>query len=308
MIWGVSVLITALLRVHACLSDTTVQIDVSAVLSSRSVSTYTNGQIVPWNQGYDGMYSGEATLAVAQALGNNNPKALPDNGFFPANSRHPDVQLHWNNNDGTSPQSRFGSGSYGFAVPAGKYSLLHLFGLSANGNSNVNVDIQYDDGVVTKSISVPDWYTYTDTSDVYVLANDLDKWSNTNARLEQGHHYIFGLDLHVDAGRTITKLNINANGYFTFYGATGQISGGTEAPTTAAPTNAPSTAAPSVTATPTAAPPTAAPTTGGSCSNKVYDMCGGATYTGESCCPAGTSCKYQNQWYSQCLPGSVDAQ
>jgi hypothetical protein len=88
-------------------ADIAVQFDVSSVLTTRSVSTYTNGQIVPWNQGYDGVpgYTGKGTLAFAQALGNSNPKALPDDGFFPANSRHPDVQLHWNNNDGASSQS-----------------------------------------------------------------------------------------------------------------------------------------------------------------------------------------------------------
>lgn len=40
--------------------------------------------------------------------------------------------------------------------------------------------------------------------------------------------------------------------------------------------------------------------TGGPCAKK-YDQCGGETYTGPKCCESGSTCKFSNQWYSQCL-------
>ncbi|KAJ3253391.1 hypothetical protein HK103_000711 [Boothiomyces macroporosus] len=33
---------------------------------------------------------------------------------------------------------------------------------------------------------------------------------------------------------------------------------------------------------------------------KLYDQCGGAQFSGSTCCVEGTKCVYQNQWYSQC--------
>ncbi|KAJ3319252.1 hypothetical protein HDV06_006580 [Boothiomyces sp. JEL0866] len=33
---------------------------------------------------------------------------------------------------------------------------------------------------------------------------------------------------------------------------------------------------------------------------KLYDQCGGAQFNGPNCCLDGTTCVYQNQWYSQC--------
>ncbi|TFK34813.1 glycoside hydrolase superfamily [Crucibulum laeve] len=37
----------------------------------------------------------------------------------------------------------------------------------------------------------------------------------------------------------------------------------------------------------------------------VWGQCGGINYTGSKTCDAGNTCTYVNDWYSQCLPGSV---
>ncbi|KAJ3119303.1 hypothetical protein HK098_005605 [Nowakowskiella sp. JEL0407] len=36
----------------------------------------------------------------------------------------------------------------------------------------------------------------------------------------------------------------------------------------------------------------------------VYGQCGGKTYSGSTTCASGNTCKYVNDYYSQCLPGS----
>jgi endoglucanase len=53
----------------------------------------------------------------------------------------------------------------------------------------------------------------------------------------------------------------------------------------------------------------AAMTAAGSASASVagYGQCGGSNWTGESSCASGFSCQKQNDWYSQCVPGSAAA-
>ncbi|OUM59350.1 carbohydrate-binding module family 1 protein [Piromyces sp. E2] len=38
-----------------------------------------------------------------------------------------------------------------------------------------------------------------------------------------------------------------------------------------------------------------------SCS-KEYGQCGGSHWNGPICCPIGYTCKFINDWYSQCVP------
>jgi len=58
--------------------------------------------------------------------------------------------------------------------------------------------------------------------------------------------------------------------------------------------------------TPTVEPtlePTTAPPSG--CKNQAYAQCGGASFTGETCCPSGSTCHVSNEYYSQCIPSST---
>eukprot|EP00475_Leptophrys_vorax_P041258 TRINITY_DN77820_c0_g1_i1.p2 TRINITY_DN77820_c0_g1~~TRINITY_DN77820_c0_g1_i1.p2 ORF type:complete len:213 (+),score=32.27 TRINITY_DN77820_c0_g1_i1:44-682(+) len=42
--------------------------------------------------------------------------------------------------------------------------------------------------------------------------------------------------------------------------------------------------------------------TASQCGNCEWGQCGGQGYAGDSCCPDGSTCQYQNDWYSQCVP------
>merc|ERR1711979_160394 len=55
--------------------------------------------------------------------------------------------------------------------------------------------------------------------------------------------------------------------------------------------------------TPIAPTPTPMPTPSADCSS-TYDQCGGNNWGGPTCCQAGSTCQVQNEWYSQCVPGS----
>ena len=37
----------------------------------------------------------------------------------------------------------------------------------------------------------------------------------------------------------------------------------------------------------------------------LWQQCGGQGWTGPTCCVAGSYCSKQDNWYSQCLPGST---
>merc|ERR1711939_461606 len=75
---------------------------------------------------------------------------------------------------------------------------------------------------------------------------------------------------------------------------------------------APASPTPKPTPVPTKAPvnptpkPTPAPSkqpTAGGCS-ALYGQCAGLNWAGPTCCEAGSTCMYQNDWYSQCLPAA----
>jgi len=72
---------------------------------------------------------------------------------------------------------------------------------------------------------------------------------------------------------------------------------------TVPPTTGVTTMAPTEEAT------TAAPTDDGSGSAcaALWGQCGGKTWTGSTCCPQGSYCNMQNEWYSQCVKGNGPA-
>ncbi|CAG9949782.1 unnamed protein product [Clonostachys rosea f. rosea IK726] len=39
----------------------------------------------------------------------------------------------------------------------------------------------------------------------------------------------------------------------------------------------------------------------------LYGQCGGVNWTGPTTCVAGSYCQYQNEWYSQCVPGAASS-
>ncbi|KAK4245448.1 family 1 putative carbohydrate esterase [Corynascus novoguineensis] len=61
----------------------------------------------------------------------------------------------------------------------------------------------------------------------------------------------------------------------------------------------PGTSAPAST-TPTTSPGTQ-PTTNPTNCAPMYGQCGGNGWTGATCCQSGSTCRYSNDWYSQCL-------
>lgn len=145
-------------------ADQVVQIPVDSLLTGRAVSTFTGGVVVPWTVGVD-RNDGLMTVAAVAFL-KQTGVALPDDGVFPADARHPEVVRHFSNAaPATSPQNHYveGVGGFEIAVPHATYSKMFLFMTdAANGatptGSPVTITMVYSDATTTMiSVNWPDY-------------------------------------------------------------------------------------------------------------------------------------------------------
>ena len=207
-----------------------IQIDVSAVLNTRSVTTLTGGVPVTWTTGID-RENGFLTMAAATFIGDPDPHALPDNPLFPANQNHPEIRLHYANEDGAGNQTRCISdnGEFSFTVPENKYADLYLILTSSYGASSLHVELMYRDGDDMRDFILPDWYKDIPENDpdFSYVAHNMGKWGKKNNLNEKDHHNIDALNVHPDPKRILTGIKIRKlpGGYLVFWAATGVKSG-----------------------------------------------------------------------------------
>lgn len=207
----------------------TVQVDIRPLLNARIVTTLTDGKLVTWRDSLDNAGSGMATQAAAAKMGDAKFKALPDDGIYPANDRHPLVKLHFTNADGSSNQVRrsIAADAYDIAVPSKHYRSLALFCMSGMGASQLTLTLKYADGSTeTRQIEAPDWWNTMPKEDSlrYDLGSDMGKWDDKNKLMETDHHYLTGLELRPNPSKALTlvRLEKTAPGVLTLWGVTGQ--------------------------------------------------------------------------------------
>ncbi|MDB5013055.1 MAG: hypothetical protein JWQ25_1257 [Daejeonella sp.] len=208
-----------------------IQFNLRSILNARPVTTLVNNKLVTWKQGIDGGGKADGYLTHAAAIfnGDIDPLALPDNSIFPANNHHPEVKLHYSNNDASTNQafSLAGAGEVSFAIPAAKYSDVYLALTSSEGASSINIQYTYTDGIDSKKFEVPDYYQdlAANDPDFCYLAHNLAKWGIKNNMTEKDHHNIDLLNIHPDAKRILKKLTLTKSelGYMVFWAATGVV-------------------------------------------------------------------------------------
>ncbi|MBC7400560.1 MAG: hypothetical protein H7289_11495 [Mucilaginibacter sp.] len=154
---------------------------------------------------------------------------MPDNPLIAANSRHPEVMLHYANSDSTHKQAVAINGESGveFTVKQAKYKDLYLALTSAEGSSALKIKLIYTDGSETKDFVLPDYYRDLPANDpdLCYLVHDLAKWGTKNNMTEKDHHNIDLLNIHPNPEKTLKGISINKTklGYLVFWAATGVI-------------------------------------------------------------------------------------
>lgn len=206
-----------------------IQINIDTLLNARPVTTLTKGKLVTWTKGIDGDGQGDGYLTMAAALFNKDiaPHALPDNPHIGATTKHPSITLHYKNKDGINPQARYvsGVGNFGFYVPQKKYMGMYLGLTSAEGGSQLQVELTYKDGVAVKDFWLPDYYNDIVAKDscLSYIVHDLAKWDNKNKMAESDHHNINALNIYPDPKRILVHVKVekSTGGYLVFWSATG---------------------------------------------------------------------------------------
>ncbi len=222
-------------------ADQVVQFPVASILTTRTVTTLTNGKLVTWTPGggVDGNGGGNGYLTSAASLfhGDKNIIALPDSSLIPADIRHPEIQLHYSNSDGVGFQTRnikaADTNTFTIPVPGGNYSKIFIIMTSSEGDANLRFTLVYNDSSEIKPVILKDYGTGTTSilpTDpvLFYLVKNMAKWSSTNAVAEQKNHNVDGIELHPIATKILTAVKVKKMGgapYVVFWGATGIATG-----------------------------------------------------------------------------------
>jgi hypothetical protein len=219
-------------------ADQVVQVPLGQLLNGRTVTTLTQGTVVPWTVGvYGSKMDGFETAAASKF--HKDPatlQTLPDDGTFPAGANHPLVVLNFSNDaDPKSQQTtlipRMQPGMFMFPVPAATYSKMYLFLTSAYGASPLTITLGYGATTQTVNVTVPDFFpgvpVGTETPTLFNLATNLPNWRQDGSVYEMGGHTITGVELGPMAGQVLQTIKVArmTGGWLTLWGATGVATG-----------------------------------------------------------------------------------
>jgi len=194
-----------------------IQFDLGNILNARPVTTLTPNKLITWAKGIDGNGLGDGYLTTSAALfnGDKDAHALPDNPVFAANTSHPEIMLHYSNNDSLHKQacSITGVEEVKFKVLNTKYKEIYLALTSAEGPSVLRVQLSYANGAFVTNFQLPDYYQdiKPNDPDLCYLVHDLAKWGDKNNMTEKDHHNIDLLKIHPDTSRVLQSIRISKN-------------------------------------------------------------------------------------------------
>lgn len=207
-----------------------VQIDISSLLNARVIITAKDGAPQFADHSLDNApKSILITASAAEATKAEKCVPLIDSGFFPANDRHPDVQLPYGK-VGEGPQvyrSKPSEETIQVSVPPEHYEQMQLFLISSMGATPLVVTLHYDDGTSDeRPLSIPDWFLKAKPDDKgsFTLADNFGKVDMKGKTVEHDHHYIRGFNVDPDKAKVLKDLVIvkkPSKTVLTMFGITG---------------------------------------------------------------------------------------
>ena len=206
----------------------TVQIDVTPLLVHDTIANNGGAGGIDLTQDHvDGTSHDVPTQSVATRTGGDGSKGVPDDGFFAADANHPDVQLHWSNDD-DGPNSRVVTSpgdTFTIDVPKDNYKQVQIYGFSASGSTTLSLTLTYDDGATDSRMFVfPDWYSDPAPSGLFYLIDGFDRY--LYPMVDHDHDgAIFGASLDPDPAKKLVSISVvtaAVDNHFVFYGATAQ--------------------------------------------------------------------------------------
>lgn len=219
-------------------AGTVLQVDVRPVFNADLVVNDGTGVLDPTQDPIDlGTFTTDnfcfpTASAALRLAGVATPDGVPDDALFPADAYHPDVQLWWRNDDDGRNGRRTAAAIDRFTldVPVARYTELHLFATSGDGDSVVTVTVEYDDLTSAQfPFTVPDWFDDLPlTQDSYRLIDGRDRvqvGSGPGIPYEyqdRNDPAIFGQRLVLDPGRTVASVIVDrtdTTGVLDFFGA-----------------------------------------------------------------------------------------
>jgi hypothetical protein len=193
-------------------------------------SSAADGQSYPPLVAIDGEGNDYMTEAVAEA-NSDTGGGLPNDGFFAADSDHPDVQLAFSDSS-SAPNSFILNApdtsilSVGFPVVLTSYSTVQIYGTSTEGSSSLTVTLAYTDSSTdVTSFTVPDWFQYSSAvAPVFVVQSGLSRFSAGTPDDDSDTPALYGATAQANPAKTLVSVTISvaggSNNRFVLYGAT----------------------------------------------------------------------------------------
>lgn len=158
----------------------TAQIDLSSIFTVDVIIDHANGGYDTSQLPVDASGYVLLTQSAEDTLFDAGHTGLPDNGFFPANSDHPDVLLGYRNTDFGNNARRLSppNDAVTIQLPHRIFHRLQIIGISTEGTTTHTATIRYLDGTESaETITYDDWYTTKLGTRSYRLVNGLDRAS-----------------------------------------------------------------------------------------------------------------------------------
>jgi hypothetical protein len=177
------------------------------------------------------------TQSYANFIGGGAGPGMPDDGFVPATAVHPDIQLQYNNADygNNARVIRTDTGSFTFDVPAAYYRFVHVVAVSTEGDSNIQITLNYATGdpVTSSVVLVPDWVsTFAQTADRYNLLSGVERAVPDGAGgFDPVNRFgVFGFRFAADPNRVLASVTVEKTStnpttptFLVFFGAYGEL-------------------------------------------------------------------------------------